>query len=64
VGNDSGSGQAKIGEVALASSGILFFDEIPHFSKNILEAMREPLQDRKGSKVSHRKQFRKIACMP
>ncbi|NOR55739.1 MAG: YifB family Mg chelatase-like AAA ATPase, partial [Sulfurovum sp.] len=42
-----GSGQAKIGEVALASKGILFFDEIPHFSKNILEAMREPLQDRK-----------------
>ena len=42
-----GSGQAKIGEVALASKGILFFDEIPHFPKNILEAMREPLQDRK-----------------
>ncbi len=42
-----GSGQAKIGEVALASKGVLFFDEIPHFSKNILEAMREPLQDRK-----------------
>jgi len=42
-----GSGQAKIGEVALASNGILFFDEIPHFSKQILEAMREPLQDRK-----------------
>jgi len=42
-----GSGQAKIGEVALASKGILFFDEIPHFSKHILEAMREPLQDKK-----------------
>ena len=42
-----GSGQAKIGEVALASKGILFFDEIPHFSKQILEAMREPLQDKK-----------------
>jgi magnesium chelatase family protein len=28
-----GSGQAKIGEVALASKGILFFDEIPHFPK-------------------------------
>ncbi len=42
-----GSGQAKIGEVALASKGILFFDEIPHFSKQILEAMREPLQDNK-----------------
>ena len=42
-----GSGQAKIGEVALASKGILFFDEIPHFSKQVLEAMREPLQDKK-----------------
>jgi len=42
-----GSGQARIGEVALASKGILFFDEIPHFSKQILEAMREPLQDKK-----------------
>jgi magnesium chelatase family protein len=42
-----GSSQAKIGEVAMSSSGILFFDEIPHFSKQILEALREPLQDRK-----------------
>ncbi len=42
-----GSGQAKIGEVALANKGILFFDEIPHFSKAVLEAMREPLSDRK-----------------
>ncbi len=42
-----GSGQARIGEVALASKGILFFDEIPHFSKQVLEAMREPLQDNK-----------------
>ena len=31
----------------MSSSGILFFDEIPHFSKQILEALREPLQDRK-----------------
>ncbi len=42
-----GSSQAKIGEVALANKGILFFDEIPHFPKAILEAMREPLQDKK-----------------
>jgi len=40
-----GSGTAKIGEVALAHAGLLFFDEIPHFSKSVLEAMREPLQD-------------------
>ena len=42
-----GSSNAKIGEVALAHSGILFFDELPHFAKPILEALREPLQDRK-----------------
>ena len=42
-----GSHKARIGEVALAHNGILFFDELPHFSKNILEALREPLQDRR-----------------
>jgi magnesium chelatase family protein len=42
-----GSSRARIGEVALAHKGILFFDELPHFPKNILEAMREPLQDRR-----------------
>jgi len=42
-----GSRKARIGEVALAHKGILFFDELPHFSKNILEALREPLQDGK-----------------
>ena len=42
-----GSSMAKIGEVALANKGILFFDELPHFSKNVLEALREPLQDKK-----------------
>ncbi|NKQ40170.1 MAG: YifB family Mg chelatase-like AAA ATPase [Sulfurovum sp.] len=42
-----GSGQARIGEVALAHKGILFFDEIPHFTKQVLEAMREPLQDKR-----------------
>ena len=42
-----GSANAKIGEVALANNGILFFDELPHFSKVTLEALREPLEDHK-----------------
>lgn len=41
-----GSQKAQIGEVGLAHKGILFFDELPHFSKKILEALREPLEDR------------------
>lgn len=36
---------ARIGEVALANGGELFFDELPHFSKQILESLREPLED-------------------
>ena len=41
-----GSVHAKIGEVAMAHKGVLFFDELPHFQKSSLESLREPLQDR------------------
>lgn len=37
--------EAKPGEIALAHNGILFFDELPHFSKEVLEALREPLEN-------------------
>ncbi|MDR3347244.1 MAG: YifB family Mg chelatase-like AAA ATPase [Helicobacteraceae bacterium] len=40
-----GSRESKMGESALSSGGILFFDELPHFPKAILEALREPLED-------------------
>ncbi|WP_200763001.1 YifB family Mg chelatase-like AAA ATPase [Nitrosophilus alvini] len=40
-----GTLSARIGEVALSNRGILFFDELPHFPKSVLEALREPLED-------------------
>ena len=42
-----GSRGAKVGEIAFANKGILFFDELPYFQKDVLENLRLPLQDRK-----------------
>ncbi|WP_228710907.1 ATP-binding protein [Arcobacter cloacae] len=67
--NYRGSSNAKMGEIALSNGGILFFDELPHFSKSILEALREPLEDNKilisrvNNKILYETKFIFVAAM-
>ncbi len=35
----------KPGEIGLANHGVLFFDELPHFKRSLLESLREPLEN-------------------
>lgn len=42
-----GGNKVKIGEVTLAHNGVLFLDEILEFKKEVLEVLREPLEEGK-----------------